>query len=232
MKNNHHLAPTDFLDADHPAVRRFAEEAAGTAATDRQRAVNLFYRVRDDFRYNPYAFTLEADKYQASYVLAAEEGFCIQKAILLAAAARALNIPARLGFGNVKNHLTTERLKQLMGGDLFVFHGYTILFLDGRWVKATPAFNRSLCDKFGTRPLEFDGRSDAVFHPYDNQGRLHMEYVHDYGAFDDFPLEMMIAEMRRYYPAWFADPAAATALIDKAADGDFEQEAADDAAGR
>ncbi|MFP4446283.1 MAG: hypothetical protein ACLFPD_08570 [Desulfosudaceae bacterium] len=119
-----------------------------------------------------------------------------------------------------------------MGGDLFVFHGYTILFLDGRWVKATPAFNRSLCDKFGTRPLEFDGRSDAVFHPYDNQGRLHMEYVHDYGAFDDFPLEMMIAEMRRYYPAWFADPAAATALIDKAADGDFEQEAADDAAGR
>ena len=28
-----------------------------------------------------------------------------------------------------------------MGTDLFVYHGYAELFLDGKWVKATPAFN-------------------------------------------------------------------------------------------
>lgn len=224
------LAATYYIDADHPEVISFARESAGQSGSDRQRAVNLFYRVRDGFRYNPYAFSLEHDKYKASSVLAAGEGFCIPKAILLAAAARVVGIPARLGFGNVKNHLATQRLKQLMGSDLFVFHGYTVLFLENKWVKATPAFNRSLCDKFNTRPLEFDGRSDAVFHPYDNLGNRHMEYVHDYGVFDDFPMEKMVAETRKYYPAWFEDVKVATDLIDNHLSGDFEQEAADDAA--
>jgi len=117
-----------------------------------------------------------------------------------------LGIPARLGFGNVINHLATQRLKELMGSDLFVFHGYTELFIDGKWVKATPAFNREMCEKFGTIPLEFDGVSDSVFHPYDRNGNLHMEYVHNYGSFDDMPYELMIEEMKKYYPQWFGQP--------------------------
>jgi transglutaminase-like putative cysteine protease len=213
--------PTYYLDADNPAVASFAREAAGDEPSRRQRAVNLFYAVRDGFRYNPYAFTMDKAKYRASFTLAAGEGFCVQKAVLLAAVARAAGIPARLGFANVRNHLATERLKALMGTDLFVFHGYTEMLLDGKWVKATPAFNLSLCEKFDTRPLEFDGRSDSIFHPFDNLGRKHMEYVHDYGAFDDFPYDRMIEEFRRYYTAWFSDE------VDIDFDGiggDFERE--------
>lgn len=198
-----YLKPTGYLDADHPAVAAFARDAAGGEGGDRSRAVKLYYAVRDGFRYNPYAFSLDRKKFKASYTLAAGEGFCVQKAILLAAAARAVNIPARLGFANVRNHLATERLKALMGTDLFVFHGYTELLVNGKWVKATPAFNLSLCEKFDTRPLEFDGLTDSIFHPFDNCGRQHMEYVHDYGAFEDFPYDKMIEESRRYYPAWF-----------------------------
>ncbi|MDY6831566.1 MAG: transglutaminase family protein [Thermodesulfobacteriota bacterium] len=201
-----HLSSTPYMDFDVPEVMDFAK-TAGKGATAKDRSVNLYYAVRDGFPYNPYAFTFERDNYKASFTLAAGEGFCIQKSILLAAAARALGIPAQLGFGNVINHLATERLKKLMGGDLFVFHGYTVLFIDGRWVKATPAFNRAMCEKFNTRPLEFDGVNDSVFHPYDNSGNQHMEYVHDYGAFDDMPFDLMIAEMRKYYPQWFGDQA-------------------------
>jgi transglutaminase-like putative cysteine protease len=133
-------------------------------------------------------------------VLARKEGFCIQKAILLAAAARTLGIPARLGYANVRNHLATKKLLKLMKTDLFVFHGYTSLFLDGKWVKATPAFDIKLCERFGTKPLEFDGGTDSVFHPYDSSGKRHMEYVHDYGIFDDFPFEQMLDEFKKYYP--------------------------------
>ena len=213
--------PTYYLDADNPAVVSFARQAAGEDSSRRQRAVRLYYAVRDGFRYNPYAFSMDKTKYQASYTLAAGEGFCVQKAILLAAAARAAAIPARLGFANVRNHLATERLKALMGTDLFVFHGYTELLIDGRWVKATPAFNLSLCEKFDTRPLEFDGRADSIFHPFDNLGRKHMEYVHDYGSFDDFPYDRMVEEFRRYYTVWFNDD------VDIDFDGiggDFERE--------
>jgi transglutaminase-like putative cysteine protease len=137
-------------------------------------------------------------------VLEQGQGFCVQKAILLAAASRAIGVPCRLGFAIVKNHLATQKLIEIMQSDLFVFHGYTVFLLDGAWIKATPAFDLDLCEKFGVIPLEFDGRTDSIFHPYDREGKRHMEYVHDYGQFDDFPFETMCMEFKRYYPRMYA----------------------------
>jgi len=194
------IEPTSYIDSDNPDVLKFASEASGSAGSRKDKAVRLYYAVRDGFTYNPYCLTLDKSRYKASYVLERREGFCIQKAILLAAAARALGIPARLGFANVRNHLATKKLIDLMKTDLFVFHGYTALNLDGKWVKATPAFDIKLCERFGTKPLEFDGGSDSVFHPFDGAGKRHMEYVHDYGIFDDFPFEKMLDEFEKYYP--------------------------------
>ena len=117
----------------------------------------LYYAVRDEFRYEPYHIDLNPEAMTASALLARGYGFCIAKAVLLAAAARVQGIPARLGFADVRNHLTTARLRRSMGTDVFVFHGYADLFIGGSWVKATPAFNRALCDRFGVPALEFDG---------------------------------------------------------------------------
>jgi transglutaminase-like putative cysteine protease len=194
------LKPTAYIDSNHPDVRRFAIKEAGTLKTQKEQAVRLYYAVRDGFTYNPYCLTLMKEHYRASYVLGRKEGFCIQKAILLAAAARATGIPSRLGFATVRNHLATKKMLKLMKTDLFVFHGYTTLFINGKWVKATPAFDIKLCERFGVLPLEFDGSGDSIFHPFDRSGQRHMEYVHDYGVFDDFPLEQMIDEFRKYYP--------------------------------
>ncbi len=220
--------PTYYIDADHPAVINFAQATVENRSGPEDRAVALFYAVRDGCRYNPYALSLDKKSFQASYTLAAAQGFCVPKAILLTAAARAVGIPARLGFGNVKNHLATRRLRQMMGTDLFVFHGYAELYLHDRWIKATPAFNLSLCKKFAIHPLDFDGRSDALFHPYDQHGQRHMEYIHNYGAFADFPLELMLSEWKKYYPAWFN-------LVNESGpsvNGDLEKEREEDLAGK
>jgi transglutaminase-like putative cysteine protease len=141
---------------------------------------------------------------RASYVLEIGVGWCVTKAALLAAAARAAGIAARVGYADVRNHLSTERMRQTMKTDLFVWHGYTELWLDGAWVKATPAFNIELCDRFGLLPLEFDGRADSLYHPFDKAGHRHMEYVHEHGSFDDMPLARIVEDFDRVYPGMVA----------------------------
>ncbi|MFX5622752.1 transglutaminase, partial [Acinetobacter baumannii] len=83
------------------------------------------------------------------------------KAILLAACARHCRIPARIGLADVRNHLATPRLLEALRSEVVAMHGYTELYREGRWVKATPAFNRALCCAFDVAPLEFDGVADS-----------------------------------------------------------------------
>lgn len=203
-----HLAPTALIDADHPAVAGFAARHA-VGADPRARAVSLYLAVRDGFRYDPYRVDLSEPGMRASRVVGQGQGWCVTKAALLAAACRAAGIPARVGYADVRNHLSTDRMRRTMGTDLFVWHGYTEVWLGadragrgGRWVKATPAFNIELCERFGLLPLDWDGRSDSLYHPFDRAGQRHMEYVHEHGAFDDVPLAAIVDGFRATYPWW------------------------------
>jgi len=196
------LASARYVDSGHPRIAAFAR-AHAAGADDRERAVALYYAVRDQVRYNPFLDFSDERVYRASDTLEAGVGFCIGKAALLAAAARAAGIPARVGFADVKNHLTTPRLAEYMGSDAFVYHGFTELWLEGRWVKATPAFNLDLCRRFRVRPLEFDGREDSIFHPFDEDDRRHMEYLRDRGSFADVPVAEIQQVFRTVYPALY-----------------------------
>jgi transglutaminase-like putative cysteine protease len=215
-----HLASTPWIESDHPAVQAFAREHV-QGDTPREQAVALYRAVRDRMRYDPYRIDLSDAGMSASTVLQQGYGWCVPKAVLLAAVCRAQGIPARLGFADVRNHLSTERLRNTMKTDVFAWHGYTSLWIDGAWRKATPAFNIELCDKFGLLPLEFDGESDSLYHPFDREGRQHMEYVHERGAFDDLPLAQMRAAFREIYP----DMPTAVAAVE----GDFAADAAREA---
>lgn len=214
-----YLQPTVCVESDAPAVRAFTARVTEGAADARERAVRLFYAVRDEIRYDPYGVVLTEEFLRASSVLERGAGFCVAKAVVLAAGARAVGIPARLGFSDVRNHLTTERLRVQMGTDVFAFHGFTELHLDGRWVKATPTFNRSLCDRFGVKPLEFDGSTDSLLHPFDTAGQRHMEYIRDRGTHTDVPFEEMRAVFAEHYPGLASG---------QTGTGDFEREAASD----
>jgi transglutaminase-like putative cysteine protease len=199
---NQYLKPGRFVDSDHPAVTAFSQRHAGGRG-EREKAVSLYYAVRDEIRYNPFQNFMLDETYRASACVEHGSGWCVPKAALLAACARAMGIPARVGYADVRNHITTPELTAKMGTDLFVFHGYTELLLGGRWVKATPAFNLTLCTRFRVKPLEFDGRTDSLFHPFDEDDRRHMEYVHERGSFFDVPAEEIKRVFSETYPAYF-----------------------------
>lgn len=197
------LSPNAFVDSDHPLVVAYAERhrsSDGPVAS----AVALYYAVRDGFRYTPWEVSLHASDFRASAVAARSYergGHCIDKALLLAGCARALGIPSRLHFANVRNHVGTAKLEKKLGSDVLVFHGYAELYLEQRWVAATPAFNAELCAHLNVPALEWDGRHDSIFQTYAPDGTRFMEYVHDYGAFADIPFSMMISEWKTHYPA-------------------------------
>lgn len=193
------LQPTRFVDSDHPAVVAFARETCAGARDDRERAARLFVAVRERLRYDPYTISARPEDYVASAVLSRTRAYCIPKAVLLAAAARAAGIPARLGFADVKNHLASQKLLDALGTDLFAFHGYVELWIDGRPVKATPAFNAALCARFGVPPLDFDGEHDAMLQAFDGQGRRYMEYVGDRGLYVDLPLDEILRTFAALY---------------------------------
>lgn len=194
------LDASTYVDSDHPEVVAFARRVAGEG-TPAERAVQLFVAVRDGWRYDPYDTSTDPDDYRASRILETTSAWCVPKSVLLAAVGRAAGIPARLGFADVRNHLQSEKLHETMGTDLFVWHGYTELWLGGRWVKVSSAFNRELCERFGTKVLEFDGCHDALLHPFDEAGNRHMEYVRTRGSYVDLPLEEIFATFAEVYPS-------------------------------
>jgi transglutaminase-like putative cysteine protease len=213
------LAVTEFLDYDHPVVKAFVERAVGDAETEVERAVALYYAVRDQIFYEVYDADLSRAGLRASAILARGQGFCVHKSIVYAAACRAAGVPSRIVLTDVRNHLASARLRQLVGGDVFRFHALNSVHLDGRWVRATPVFNKRLCRLYDITPLEFDGTADSVSHPYDQRGRRYMEFLHDYGDFDDFPYEFVVEGIRAAHPKLFAGRYALTSgsLIAEAA---------------
>ena len=197
-------APTWFIDSDSPEVAEFVERtlaSAGVSRSDRRAvAVALFNAVRDGIRYDPYRVSHDPADFRASAVAQSSSNWCVPKAVLYTAALRHVGIPARLGFADVRNHLTSAKLSESMGTDLFAWHGFTELYLNGRWFKASTAFNIEMCERFGVEALDFDGTADALMHPFDTAGRRHMEYVRQRGSFTDLPLEEILATFTEVYP--------------------------------
>ena len=198
-----YLQPTEFLNFDDEAVREFAVKNTSGATNETEKAVKLYYAVRDGFQYNPYLLDLRPQGLTASDLLTRKRGYCVEKAVLLAATARAVGVPSRLSFYIVRNHIATEKLEQILQKNYLVFHGAAEMFLGGKWLKTTPAFNKNLCKYLGVEPLEFDGTADSIFQEYDKSGNMFMEYLHEYGDFADLPYQLYLDELRKHYPHIF-----------------------------
>jgi len=194
-----YLNPTNIIDSDHKGVRDYAQKAVGLTADPVELAIKLYLAVRDEIRYDPYSPFYLPEHYRASFVLKRERSFCVPKASLLCALGRACGIPSRVGLATVRNHLATRQLLEFLGTDLFVSHGFVEFYLDGRWVKATPAFNRELCKRHRVSPLEFSGREDSLFQPYNLENKKFMEYVEFEGIFDDIPVDQIVTGWKKAY---------------------------------
>jgi transglutaminase-like putative cysteine protease len=215
------LAVTEFLDHDNLIVRNFVRRAcSGVPDTPIDRAVALYYAVRDKILYEVYDADLSRTGLRASSIISRGQGFCVHKSIVYAAACRAAGVPSRIVLTDVRNHLASPRLRELVGGDVFRFHALNSVHLEDKWVRATPVFNKLLCRLYGITPLDFDGRADSMSHPYDTDGRRYMEFLHEYGEFDDFPYELVVEGIRAAHPRLFAGKYELTAgsLVDEASD--------------
>jgi transglutaminase-like putative cysteine protease len=216
------LVSTAFVDSSSSEVRAFVsrslEGAQDLSATDK--AIRLFEAVRDQIKYNPFDIGTTEDDYRASRIAGKPSNYCVPKAILLTAKLRAAGIPAAVGFADVRNHLNSPKLADLMGTDLFIYHGYVALWLDGRLFKVTPAFNTELCERFGVKQLIFDGKSDALFHEFDTNSHRHMEYVRDRGWFADPPVGQLLREFRTTYPKLWQSSAQRMSVSDAAFSGE------------
>jgi transglutaminase-like putative cysteine protease len=209
-----YLTATPFIDSDSPAIVAFARDALGDAGTLKEKALALYGAVRDQIQYDPYIDFFDPAEFRATDVLHAGKGFCVGKSALLTAVARAAGIPARPGYADVRNHLTSRRLKEQVG-DIFIWHAYTELKIDENWVKCTPAFDKVLCERAQIAPLDFDGVNDSLFHPFDQAGRRHMEYLKDRGAFTDVPFDTIVADFKTFYPKLVAASATAASFRDE-----------------
>ena len=195
-----YTSPAEYVDSDHESIRRHAESLAARLSDPRERARTLYGAVRDGIRYDPYVDYTIRETFRASSVLAAGRGYCVGKAALYAALCRAVDVPARIGLADVRNHLSTPRLLSAVGTDIFAYHGYVEVHLGGRWLKATPTFNDSLCAKLNVAPLDFEGTGDSLLQPFDSEGREFMQYLVDHGAFFDVPAKFLIVQMANRYP--------------------------------
>ncbi len=200
-----YLQSTTYLDHESARIQNLIQEFKKDTLTDVEKAMGIYLKIRDGWRYNPYHISLDEKKYVASTIAQKDEGHCVDKAILLTACLRGLGIPARIRLAKVTNHIAVDRLMERFGSNVLTPHGMVDVHLNGKWIKATPAFNKELCEKCNVMPLEFDGENDSVFQAFNSEGATFMEYMEDYGHFEDVPLAFMIQNLKDNYPEVFFD---------------------------
>ena len=195
-----YLSSTEIIDSDNQSIIDYAADVLKNTKDDPiSKAIKLYYAVRDVIWYDPYLPFYRPEHYRASHVLKKGRAFCIGKASLLCALGRVCGIPSRVGFATVRNHLATRQLIEFLGTDLFVYHGFVEFYLADNWVKATPAFNIELCRKHKVLPLEFNGREDSIFHPFNTEKKQFMEYVDDHGTYADIPVGEIVIGWEKIY---------------------------------
>lgn len=197
--SDEYLRSTDVIDSGHEDVIRFAREAAGDAADAIERAQRFFYAVRDKIVYDVRTPFFLPQHYRASNVLKRGRGFCVPKACLLCAVGRAMGIPSRLGLADIRNHGASQQIVDMMGCDIFAFHGFTEFCLEGKWVKATAAFDMPIFLRHNIAPVEFDGKHDAVYPNLTLRGEPYVDYLTYHGSFADLPLEALLDSWKKQY---------------------------------
>ncbi|MHA1489593.1 MAG: transglutaminase-like domain-containing protein [Promethearchaeota archaeon] len=201
------LQPTEFFDFNKKRVRELAQEITKGFNSNNEKAIALFYWVRDQIKYNMFTYYPKVKaNLKASVTIRRGNGFCMSKAVLLSTLARAVDIPAKIHMVDIVNHKISKKVIDLMGTNAFHCHGYSELLLNGKWVKLTPVFDKETSIKAGFLPMiEFDGVHDAMFASCEANGNKYVEYVEDRGSYTDVPLKEIDKIFTEKYPKWYAN---------------------------
>jgi len=185
----HYLRATSTIEADHKKIIEAVTNVTQGCASDEEKAVELFYFVRDSIKYNIYMISVFIEDFKASRILEWGKAYCVQKAVLLTALGRAAGIPSRLVFAKIRNHKIPDHVVQMYKINIFPRHGYNQFFLNGKWVSAAATFDKVLCEKNGLPTVEFDGKRDAILPEKDLKGAPYIEYIEKFPPKEDLPFD-------------------------------------------
>jgi transglutaminase-like putative cysteine protease len=184
-----YLRATSTIEAEHEKIIETATKVTRGCVSDEEKAVALFYFVRDSIKYNIYMISVFIEDFRASRILGWGKAYCVQKAVLLTALGRAAGIPSRLIFAKIKNHKIPDHVAKMFPTTIFPRHGYNQFFLNGKWVNAAATFDKALCEKNGLPTVEFDGKTDAILPEKDLKGAPYIEYVEKFSPKEDLPFD-------------------------------------------
>ena len=185
------LAPAETIDSDAPEIVSAVESLDLGDASPAERAVAIFNHVRDSIEYE-FAIRNTPREYKASFTIQDGRGFCVRKAIVVAAMCRAAGIPSVIILSNMRDKSLSPRIIDMLGTDVMHNHGLAGVFLDGQWLKLDASLSPELVAKKRYRLVEFDGKSDALQSDTTLTGSPHMEYVAYHGTYTDLPYKQMM----------------------------------------
>ena len=194
-----YLKPTPAVDSGARSIKEKAQELTIGQVKITDKAKSLFYFVRDHIKYSSSSPRYLFEHFRASNTLNKGDGYCVQTAILLAALARAIGIPARLGYVDVINHFPVGKMAEMMGTNVFIYNGYSELYIEGKWIKANPSLDLKTCQEHRIIPVEFDGTRDAMLHSHNQDGELHIEIIRDHGHYLDMPFDEVKEALEQTY---------------------------------
>lgn len=194
--------PTDVIASGHPDIIACTHQVTVGCTSEFDRARAIFTFVRDEIRYNFTPILLERDDWHAANTLQRGDGFCQQKAVLLAALARAAGIPSAIGFQHLRDHkLLQTRYEEALPEGIIPYHGLTYLWLDGAWRIADATLDAGLCRRRDYRLVELQPDEHARLPKTDQHGAPHFDILNEFGPYPDLPkiITRHEVEMR---PAW------------------------------
>jgi transglutaminase-like putative cysteine protease len=136
-----YLVATKMCDCDNPWLRKKAEEIIEGASTPEDKALKIFYYVRDNIR-----FSMAFSRSKASQILRQGYGECLTKTNAHVALLRAAGIPTRVRWVMVQSKV----LRGLVAAFLLraiaseASHFWVECLLGGRWIS---------CEAFLDEPL-------------------------------------------------------------------------------
>lgn len=194
-----YLQETQFMNFKNDVIQENLQKLDLNGLSDTEKAIKLFQFVRDSSKYSVKGISFDPQIFVASNTLQRKSSFCIPKAVALATLGRAVGIPSRIHFVDFVNHRLTPELVDLWGTNIMAPHCFTEFYLEGKWVKATPALDRDTCETHDFILPEFDGQNDAILQPFDKNGKPHAEYIVDHGPFADVDLKFIKKVIENYY---------------------------------
>jgi transglutaminase-like putative cysteine protease len=186
---------TDVIDSADEAVRALAQRYSADAADEPGRVRALFDWVRDEIRYDMGPVLGERRDWTASLTLRRGYGFCQQKALLLAAMLRAIDVPAGIGIEQLLDHKIPPHFAAYMGGRHIPLHGYTLAFVSGRWQRIDATLDTALCERKRYRVVQYAPGSDRLLPETDLAGEPHVEHVGVVGEWADLPDDIVAATL-------------------------------------